>query len=347
MKKIFTITIALLIVAQILQAVDASYYSSLNGKKGSELREAITALVYSKHTTDPGYNWQFNNIDIVNGVVLDMYSTCDWTPTSDQCGNYSGVCDCYNREHTVPQNLFNEQLPQKSDRHHLFLTDGKVNGVRSSYPFGEAKNNTLTSLSSGNKALGKFGTSASGYSGNVYEPDDQYKGDIARGILYMAVRYATTNECRKYNNSTKNSYPVTAWDGSAMFSGSLNTNYGLSNTAVSFFLKWHRNDKISNKEIARNSGVEKLQGNRNPFIDYPILVEYLWGSKKGEVFYLDDALGSFDPSFVPGESDGTRISAAATELVPVETDIHKVLIDGKLYIIREGKKYNIMGQVVE
>ena len=345
MKKIFSI-FAILFVTQVTFAVDANYYSSLNGKKDSELREAITALIYTKHTTDVGYNWSFNNVDIVNGVVLDMYSTCDWTVGSDQCGNYSGVCDCYNREHTVPQSLFSQQLPQRSDRHHLFLTDGKVNGVRSDFPFGETNNNTLTSLTNGNKALGKFGTSTSGYSGNVYEPDDQYKGDIARGVLYMAVRYATENECRKYNG-TKNSYPVTKWNSSAMFSGSLSTNYGLSNAAVTFFLKWHRNDKVSTKEIARNTGVENLQGNRNPFVDYPILVEYLWGNKKGEVFYLSNAMGSFESDFVPGVSDGTRSSSEAIDQIILPANARKVLINGMMYIIRDGKMYNVIGQLIE
>lgn len=351
MKKIFTSLLALTLFAQVVFAVDATYYSSLDGKKDSELREAITALVYTKHTTDAGYNWSFTNIDIVNGVLLDMYSTCGWNvgPKSsggDQCGNVGNICDCYNREHTVPQSLFNEQYPQKSDRHHLFLTDGKVNGERSSYPFGEAQNNTMSSLPNGDKALGKLGTAKSGYSGTVYEPDDQYKGDIARGILYMAVRYATTNECRKYNSSTKNSYPVTTW-GNAMFSKNLSVNYGLSDAAVTFFVKWHRNDKISNKEIARNTGVENLQGNRNPFVDYPILVEYLWGSKKGEIFRLSDAIGSFEPEFIPGESDGTRSSTEAIDQLLLPADIRKVLINGTIFIIRDGKMYNVMGQIVE
>ena len=127
MKKTIFVLLAALVTINI-GAVDPSYYNSLNGKSGSALREAVTALTYSKHTTAMGYNWTFDNIDIVNGVVLDMYSTCDWTVTSDQCGNYSGICDCYNREHTVPQSLFNKQSPQVGDRHHLFLTDGQSQG---------------------------------------------------------------------------------------------------------------------------------------------------------------------------------------------------------------------------
>lgn len=303
MRKHFLLSLTLFYCIA-LWAIDASYYSSLNGKKDAALREAITALVYQKHTTAVGYTWDFDDIDVVDGVVLDMYSTCSWT-SSQQGRNYSGICDGYNREHVVPQSLFEEKSPQVGDRHHLFLTDGQVNNKRSSYPFGETNVTTAFSgFSNGDKALGKLGAASKDFSGTVYEPDDEYKGDIARAILYMAVRYATTNECRAYGSGSTNSYPVTSWSNS-MFSGSLSTNYGLSDAAVATYLRWHRNDKVSLKDIARNTGVENLQGNRNPFVDYPILVEYLWGNKKGETFYLTDAVGSFSGDFVPGVSDGS------------------------------------------
>lgn len=152
------------------------------------------------------------------------------------------------------------------------------------------------------KALGKLGTSTfSGYTsvGTVFEPNDKYKGDIARAIMYMAIRYATVS-----------SYPVTSWSGNAMFSGSLSTNYGLSNYAVAVLMKWHRADPVSQKEITRNSGVETKQGNRNPFIDYPYLAEYLWGEKASETVSLTNLLGSFESDFVPGTSNGSK---AATD----------------------------------
>ena len=290
-------------------AVDASYYSSLEGKSGSELRTALTSLTTSKHTTTLGYNWVFDGIDIIDGTIEDIYSTCVWTTTgtdNDQCGtSCSSVCDCYNREHVVPQSLFNKESPQVGDRHHLFLTDGKVNNQRSNYPFGECSSGTSLDT----KALGKIGTSTfSGYTsvGTVFEPDDQYKGDIARAIMYMVVRYATVS-----------SYPVTSWSENAMFSGSLSTNYGLSNYAVAVLMKWHRADPVSQKEITRNSGVETKQGNRNPFIDYPYLAEYLWGEKASETVSLTNLLGSFESDFVPGTSDGSK---AATDSGDSGTD---------------------------
>lgn len=283
-------------IPQIGLAVDATYYSDLDGKSDSDLRTALTSLTTSKHTTTLGYDWTFDGIDIVDGTLEDIYSTCNWSTTgSDQCGVYSSVCDCYNREHVVPQSLFNEVSPQKGDRHHLFLTDGKVNNQRSNYPFGECSSGT----SLGSKALGKLGTSTfSGYTssvGTVFEPDDKYKGDIARAIMYMAIRYATVS-----------SYPVTSWSRNAMFSGSLSTNYGLSAYAVALLMQWHRQDPVSQKEITRNNGVADKQGNRNPFIDYPCLAEYLWGEKAGKTFSTASCCGSFDANFSVG-SDGCTV----------------------------------------
>ena len=283
-KYILTLVLAFWSAMGNLYAVEKSYYNSIDGKSGTALREALTTLTYTKHTTDVGYNWTFDGIDIVNGEVLDIYSTCTWT-ASQQGKNYSDVCDSYNREHLVPQSVFEEKTPQKSDRHHLFLADGKVNQIRSSYPFGETDaTNGFSGLNNASKALGQFGVAASGYTGNVYEPDDQYKGDIARAVLYMVIRYATSDVCKTYGGSA-NAYPVTTWS-NAMFSNSLNTNYGLSDKAKAVFLAWHRADPVSAKEVARNNGVEAKQGNRNPFIDLPDLVEYLWGNHAGETVNL-------------------------------------------------------------
>ena len=283
-KYILTLVLAFWSAMGNLYAVDKSYYNSIDGKSGSTLREALTTLTYTKHTTDVGYNWTFDGIDIVNGEVLDIYSTCTWT-AAQQGKNYSDICEGYNREHLVPQSVFDERTPQRSDRHHLFLADGKVNQIRSSYPFGETDaTNGFSGLSNANKALGQFGVAASGYTGNVYEPDDEYKGDVARAVLYMVIRYATSDVCKTYGGSA-NAYPVTTWS-NAMFSSSLNTNYGLSDKAKTVFLAWHRADPVSPKEVARNNGVEAKQGNRNPFIDLPDLVEYLWGNHAGETVNL-------------------------------------------------------------
>jgi len=106
----------------------------------------------------------------------------------------------------------------------------------------------------------------SGYSGTVFEPDDEYKGDFARTYFYFATRYEnimTTIGGESFNNTV---YPAfTSW-------------------SQSLFLKWHRQDPVSQKEITRNNAIYAHQKNRNPFIDYPELAEFIWGTQKGKAW---------------------------------------------------------------
>ncbi len=254
-------------------AVDNSlpenYYASAEGKCGEELRQALFNIIKT-HTTI-----SYDNLDYLypasditaDGKVWDMYSTCTWTHGNKKCGNYSIVCDCYNKEHSVPQSWFSKASPMVSDAFHVYPTDGKVNGQRGNYEFGECSEGK----SLGGAALGRLGTSTfEGYTnkGTVFEPDDQYKGDFARSYFYMATCYA--DKCSSWGNTFGN-------------------NNGLSDYGVALMLNWHAKDPVSDKELVRNeviygntkyNNTSYKQGNRNPFIDYPELADYIWGDKK-------------------------------------------------------------------
>ncbi len=276
----------------------ANYYSTADGKSGEGLREALQSII-DNHTVvsyDNLWNLYEASDTHEDGSIWDMYSTCEWSYSEDQCGNYGSVCDCYNREHSVPKSWFNEGRPMYSDAFHLYPTDGKVNGQRSNYPFGECENGE----SAGGRALGRLGSSTfPGYSGRVFEPDDEYKGDFARTYFYMATRYA--GQCESW--------------GQGVFS---NANYGLTDYAVALFMKWHREDPVSEKERVRNDAIYGInnntgykQGNRNPFIDYPCLAEYIWGSKKGESVDFEVLMSSYNPDF--DSSDLTGCDCTPTE----------------------------------
>lgn len=253
--------------------VDASaaepngYYLTCEGKNGASLLSQLHTVV-GNHT-NVGYDglWSlYKTTDTYpDGSIWDMYSTKKWKYSSDQCGSYKNVGDCYNREHSMPKSWFNEAAPMVADAFHIYPTDGKVNGQRSNYPYGECANGTTLAGNGNVKALGKLGKSTfSGYSGTVFEPDDEYKGDFARSYFYMAAAY---------NSQIKN------WD-SDMLAG--NSYPAFSSWAVNLLLKWHRQDPVSQKEIDRNEAVYKSQKNRNPFIDHPELAEHIWGDKKGQ-----------------------------------------------------------------
>lgn len=251
-----------------------SYYASVTATTGEALQKQLTSVI-SANTIDLGYDGLFDayvTTDCKPGtnIIWDMYSNCEFNVYNDHSGNYSKEGDVYNREHSIPQSWFNERSPMKSDLFHVYPTDGYVNNRRSSYPFGEVGSATYTS-----KNGSKVGSSSfSGYSGTVFEPIDEYKGDFARTYFYMATRYA--NQVGSW----------TAGNATAVFKGSYPY---LTDYAVNLFTKWAIEDPVSEKEINRNNAVYKLQNNRNPYIDHPEYVEVVFPSTYNQSGDVDEA----------------------------------------------------------
>lgn len=297
MKKIFSYILLALAASGIpaFAAEPANYYASCEGKSGAALLSALRAVVGPHTTVSYDGLWSVyldSDVD-ENGKIWDMYSTKRWSTTSGKCGNYSAVGDCYNREHSFPKSWFNEASPMKSDAFHVYPTDGKVNGQRSNYPYGECANGTTLPSRNGVQALGKLGTSTfPGYSGKVFEPVDEYKGDFARTYFYMAAAYNDKISNWDSDMLAGNSYPAyTTW-------------------AVNLLLKWHRQDEVSKKETDRNDAVYGHQKNRNPFIDHPELAEYIWGNKVGTPWYAN---GDPDPTWaLPVDNSTIDFGLSAT-----------------------------------
>ncbi len=271
MKRILTFALCSLLFAPLWAQPKSGHYSEIDGKSGSALFQAVSAAAnkgYHSLSYDGLYD-AYKKTDMLDGRIWDMYSTCGFS-TSNKCGSYKNECDCYNREHSIPKSWWGGSTSRQGcDIFHVIPTDGKVNGMRSNYPFGEVGSASYTS-----KNGSKVGSSSfSGYSGKVFEPIDEYKGDLARGVLGAMTKWK--------GNWTEG-------NGNSTFNGSYteSSNFGLKTYAVNLFLKWHRQDPVSQKELDRNNGIEQTQGNRNPFIDYPELVEYIWGSKKGQAVSL-------------------------------------------------------------
>lgn len=261
------LTVFLTATASGFAAEPDGYYASCVNKGGNELLLALHSTI-SSHT-DVGYGGLWNvykTSDVTaNNKLWDMYSTKEWPLNDERCGNYTYVGDCINREHSVPQSWFNSVSPMRSDAFHVYPTDGKVNGQRSNYPYGECSGGTTLPSHNGYEALGRLGKCTfPGYTGTVFEPADKYKGDFARSYFYMVAAYNDR---------------ITGWSGDAFGSASYP---GLNDWVVDLFLKWHRQDPVSRKEQDRNEAIYAIQHNRNPFIDHPELVEYVWGSHKTE-----------------------------------------------------------------
>lgn len=292
--KLFASAFAISSALTMGAAEPANYYNSCEGYYGANLLSRLQKVVGNHNVVSYDGLWElYKSSDVrANGTIWDMYSTAIYYPGQKQCGNYSKVGDCYNREHSMPKSWFNNAKPMYSDAFHLYPTDGKVNGQRSDYPYGECAQGTTLTGSGSVKALGRLGKSTfSGYSGTVFEPDDEYKGDFARSYFYMAAAY---------NDK------IAGWD-SDMLAG--NAYPAFSSWAVDLLLKWHRQDPVSKKELDRNEAVAKAQNNRNPFIDHPELAEYIWGDKKSERWYLADP----EPSIIlPVNNSSVNVGTTMT-----------------------------------
>ncbi|CAA7386993.1 endonuclease [Chryseobacterium fistulae] len=249
----------------------AGYYDSANGLSGADLKTALSNIITNGHQ-DKGYSglwtgYKTTDLDKTyenDGSILDIYSEkpngedpYQFIPGNNQCGTYSSEGQCYNREHIVPQSLFHENSPMKNDIHFIRATDGKVNGMRSNYPFGKVGSTTFTSQNGS-----KLGNSASsGYAGTVFEPIDEFKGDVARMIFYFVTRYQSK---------------LSSFSSGNMLGGSAFP--GLQNWELNVLLTWHNQDPVSPAEINRNNASYIYQGNRNPFIDNPSYANLIWGS---------------------------------------------------------------------
>jgi len=200
-----------------------------------------------------------------DGYLRDWYSnsTNYVIGGSKECASYSKEGDSYNREHLVPQSWFNKASPMKSDIVHVIPTDGYVNNRRGSYPLAEVGTTNYTS-NNGYCKLGKCKTS--GYSGTVFEPNDVIKGDIARVYFYMATCYQDK---------------ITKWGGDVITG---TTYQPFAQWYLTMLMRWAKNDVMDEVEIARNNVVYKKQKNRNLFVDFPYLAEYIWGDSVDVAF---------------------------------------------------------------
>lgn len=269
---VFTILISLTSNAQI----PANYYNSADGLTGYALKSQLRSIITTGHDNQ-GYGSLYDGYQTTDtdnyyendGTVLDMYSEnpngtdpYNYTHNSNNCGgSYSDENDCYNREHLMPQSWFNSAQPMKSDIHHVVPSDGYVNGQRGHYPLADVGSTSWTSLNGSKKGA----CSNAGYSGTVFEPINEFKGDIARIYFYMATRYQ--NEIGSWENANSNgSDPVLNGSSDQVF----------EDWYLDVLLQWHNQDPVSQREIDRNNAAYNYQGNANPFISHSEYVTIIW-----------------------------------------------------------------------
>lgn len=299
------------------------YPATLNGKKERELKTAFHLLL--KDHTRIGYGgdgtWRvFRYSDAKPGnIVWDMYSSTVRYFRSGSTGATNGM----NIEHSVPKSWWGDVADYDGttpltrfkhdasyDLHHLTPADAEANTQKSYYPLGVVRTLSWTN------GVTKVGTGyVSGQPRNVFEPADEYKGDFARMYFYFVTCY------QDYS-----------WAGSGSQMFQRNDYPTLNEYARDLLLEWSRQDPVSQKEIDRNDGVYQFQHNRNPFIDFPDLAEYIWGTKTGEAFYIGAGITNWqtgDYFVFPNTSAGASVEQSfRVEGMQIESTV-SLLLNGE------------------
>jgi len=268
----------------------AQYYNSAFGKNGALLKTALHNIIQGHTVGTYADLWaDYYSTDNKGGNILwDIYSDIPGgTPAytyslgSGQCGTYNSEGDCYNREHIWPQNFFNGNTPMYTDLQQVYPTDGWVNGAHGNLPYGKVNSSPMITQN-GSKKGGSL--SYPGYSGDVFEPIDSFKGDIARIYFYMTTRYEAEDA---------------GWLNWKMANGAV-----LTSDAITLLLSWHHLDPVSQKEVDRNNAAYAIQNNRNPFIDYPQFADCIWGSTDCTSLAVKDITVNDQVNIYPNPSKG-------------------------------------------
>ena len=311
MKTRFFFISLLLCIASIVLAEDMPYnfYACANGLMDGQLKDTLKALIRS-HTAIPYGNGTNSTWGVFyysdrdeEGYCMDMY--CDTWYKFAAPG--SSVTGC-NIEHSFAKSWWGgAENDAYKDCYHLNPSNSTANSSRSNYPLGipvkDFKSNT------GSLKVGKIHHDSLDVDFFVFEPKDEYKGDFARAYFYMATCYG------RWSNGTID--PVcNAYKGWRLDNKDVGSKFAMQNDNYLEFqpweqevlIAWHRQDPVSIKEIRRQDAVSNFQHNRNPFIDYPYLAEYIWGEHAGEAVDMSLLMASSDDDFVPGISNGLRDS---------------------------------------
>lgn len=281
MKRIYILPVLLCTMLCAYAAAPASYYMRLDGKKKEALKTAAYEVIrpHTVVTYNSLFPQQFPKTDVYpelyNGQQRwwDMYSDMIFLVRN----GWSGM----NREHSFPKSWWGgDQNEAYTDLNHLYPSESAANMAKSNYPLGEVQRSTFNN---GVTTVGYAYSGQGGGASQVFEPADEYKGDFARTYFYMATCYQ--DYTWKYTYMVQNgTYPT------------------LKPWAYELLLDWARRDPVSQKEIDRNEAVYQIQGNRNPYIDFPELAEYIWGTRTNETFYIKDQQGSITPP-ITGEPE--------------------------------------------
>lgn len=286
MKSAFLLSAAALYAAMAWADIPAGYYDDCDGKTKSALKNQLYTIVKNhtkiKYGNGNDQTWGvFFDTDVhPDGYWWDIYTTNE-VPVGDGAPDNNTM----NKEHTFPKSWWGGgDCDAYCDVMHLMPTNSVANSTRSNWPYAEVATPKSISSKCPNPRF-KHGTPKAGQGGGaqtVFEPDDEFKGDLARTYFYMVTCYQNMS-----------------WQGNGLYTAEQGSYPTLQPWAIEMLLRWHREDPVSDKERDRNEGVYKHQHNRNPFIDHPEMVEHIWGDKMEEAWTSSDT--PVDPPVDPSD----------------------------------------------
>lgn len=278
-----------------LAQIPDGYYDALKDKKGAELKTAVHNIIKNANVLDYGSGngstwWGFYSTDNDNGYVIDRYSN-----NRVKFVSRGAVASGMNIEHSFPKSWWGGSKNQAyKDLYNLMPSDSKANSSKSNYGMG-----IVTEVSYENDCI-KVGDGDQGF--KVWQPSTEWQGDFSRGYMYMATAYQNlTWTGEGLNSLEKGDYPT------------------LKTWAYKLYIKWCKADPVSQTEIDRNEAVYKIQGNRNPFVDFPNLMEYIWGDS---IDYAFDPATTVKSVKYNGGSGGGSVEPGETETVVYSANYH-------------------------
>ena len=271
---------------QVAAQSNTGYYRRVNASSASQLRCSLHATIkdhtsypYSGGTTNTWTILEIADEDPSNaGRILDIYRNRSYAKVADRAGGGTGIK--YNREHTWPKSLgFSSATGDKglpyaphTDTHMLYLSDADWNSSRGNKPYANCANGCSERVTEAYLGVGggsgrypgnsNWVVGSDGNSGS-FETWWQRKGDVARAVLYMAIRYeggrhSATGQSEPDLELTDDRNKIVMTSASPAYMGLLST-----------LLQWHQADPPDARERERNEVIFNFQGNRNPFIDHP------------------------------------------------------------------------------
>lgn len=241
----------------------ATYYASANGKKQKELKTALYKIVGNPTVKSYGslWTWYYDTDRLSDNQVVDRYSNEKRYFSGKNGDAVSGM----NKEHGIAQSWWGGGTTGiGADLQHVMPSDATANSKKGNFGMGIV---TSQSWTNGSIKVGK-GNAGNNGTVNMWEPADKWKGDFARAYFYIVTAYEEKSlvQTEGANTMQNNTYPK------------------LQPWAYELYMKWSREDPVDDMERKRNEAVYGIQGNRNPFIDFEGLEQYIWGSYQNVAF---------------------------------------------------------------